>query len=71
MRVVKLFLLDFSSSHHKKTRHFWWVNGADKTQLQNFILFQAELDRFNENVAEKLHKLNSERERKLKEVCNY
>ena len=31
-----------SPLHHRKTRHFWWVNGADSKLLQNFLLFEAE-----------------------------
>ena len=36
-----------SDNHHKRTRHFWWQNGADKSLLQTYILYQAELDRYN------------------------
>ena len=38
--------LSSSIPHHKKTRHFWWVNGADKKHLQNFLLFEAEYRRY-------------------------
>jgi hypothetical protein len=56
-----------SPPHHKKTRGYWWVNGADKKLLQNFLLFEAEYRRYKELVAEALQQLESKRELKLKE----
>lgn len=40
---MKIIYID-SSDHHKKTMKFWWENGIDKSKLQSFIVFEAELD---------------------------
>ncbi|XP_003387089.2 PREDICTED: coiled-coil domain-containing protein 84-like isoform X2 [Amphimedon queenslandica] len=56
-----------SESHHKKTRYYCWENGIKKSQMQNLIIYQAELDKFKELVAEKLDKLNANRNKRLKE----
>lgn len=58
----------FSPAHHKKTRHFWWEHGAEKNQLQNFLLFQAELSHFKSLVSEAMDKLREERDKKIKMV---
>jgi hypothetical protein len=56
-----------SPSHHKSTRRFWWLNGADKKLLQNFLLFEAEYRRYKELVAVTLEQLETRRELKQKE----
>jgi len=35
-----------SPTHHKRTRHFWWANGAERNQMQTYLLFSAEYKRY-------------------------
>lgn len=56
-----------SIPHHKKTRRFWWMNGADKKHLQKFLLFEAEYRRYKELVADALQQLESQRTHKMRE----
>ena len=40
-----------SAAHHKKTRHFWWVNGAKSNLMQTYLIFSAEYRRWGQLTA--------------------
>jgi hypothetical protein len=56
------------TEHHKLTRRFWWLNGADSNQMQTFLLYTAEYQHYKELVMQALAKLEEERQEKLKRV---
>ena len=66
--ALQCYLHLHSPDHHKKARHYWWVNGADSTQLQMFLLFPAEYRRYRDLAAKALKLVESKREAKEKKV---
>lgn len=57
-----------SNVHHKKTRHYWWRHGADTSQLQSFVVFDAEYLSFKTKVADQVAQIEQRRENRLQEV---
>ena len=41
-----------SAAHHKKTRHFWWVNGAKRNLMQTYLIFSAEYRRWGQPLSQ-------------------
>lgn len=58
------------TEHHKRTRRYWWLNGADSSQLQTFLIFRAEYRRFKELALEALSKLEQSNSERIKQVCS-
>lgn len=66
--TLQYYLHLHSPDHHKKARHYWWVNGAESTQLQMFLLFPAEYRRYRDLAAEALKLVENKREAKKTKV---
>jgi len=59
---------DYSPEHHKRTRKFWWVNGADSSQLPTFLVFAAEYQHFKQLAVDALSDLEEKRQQRMKKV---
>lgn len=71
LRDKHCFGTTYRQEHHKMTRKFWWMNGADTNQMQVFLVYSAEYRHFKELALDALSKLEEKQQQRIKQVNIY